>query len=150
MDETVFFLILSKMDANLSERWRKMDVQRAGLTRRDETATLEMVRSGYRGALAMIDGWLVGHPGGWRALTLGGTLLTDWGDFEYFQELVTGDAHKRMIGYKEKNLQAQEYFQRGAEAYAKEVPKLAPADYSVEAYLGWFNGLLGIGSGGQI
>ena len=55
-----------------------------------------------------------------------------------------------MAGYKEKNLQAQEYFQRGAEAYANEVPKLAPADYSIDAYLGWFNGLLGIGSNGQI
>lgn len=150
MDESVFFLILSRMNANLSERWRKMEVQRAGLTRRDETQTLEMVRNGYKGALSMIDGWLTGHPDGWRALTLAGTLLTDWGDFEYFQELVTGDARKRMVGYKEKNLQAQEYFQRGAEAYAKEVAKLAPADYSVDAYLGWFHGLLGIGSGGQI
>jgi len=150
MDEPLFFLILSRMNANLSERWRKMDVQKAGLTRRDETQTLEMVRAGYAGALRMIEGWLVGHPEGSRALTLAGTLLTDWGDFEYFQGLVTGDARKRMIGYKEKNLQAQEYFQRGAEAYAKEVPKLAPADYSVEAYLGWFHGLLGIGSGGQI
>ncbi len=151
MDESLFFLILSRMNANLSERWRKMDVQKAGLTRRDETQTLEMVRAGYAGALSMIDGWLAGHPASSsRALTLAGTLLTDWGDFEYFQELVTGDARKRMIGYKEKNLQAQEYFQRGAEAYAKEVPKLAPADYSIEAYLGWFHGLLGIGSGGQL
>ncbi len=150
MDEPVFFLILSRMNANLSERWRKMDVQRAGLTRRDETQTLEMVRAGYRGALAMIDAWVGGHPDGWRALTLGGTFLTDWGDFEYFQELVTGDAHKRMVGYKEKNLLAQDYFSRGAEAYAKGVPALTQANYTVDAYLGWFNGLLGIGSGGQI
>ena len=150
MEESLFFLIVSKMNANLTERWRKMEVQRAGLTRRDETQTLEMVRAGYAGALTMIDGWLTGHPDSPRALTLAGALLTDWGDFEYFQELVTGDARKRMIGYKEKNLQAQEYFQRGAEAYAKEVPKLTPVDYHVDAYLGWFHGLLGIGSGGQI
>ncbi len=149
MDEPLFFLILTRMNANLGERWRKMDVQKAGLTRRDETQTLEMVRAGYSGALQMIDAWLLGHPDGWRALTLAGSLLTDWGDFEYFQELVTGDARKRMIGYKERNLQAQEYFQRGAEAYAKEVPKLSPANYSVDAYLGWFHGLLGIGSNGQ-
>ena len=51
MDEPLFFLILSRMNANLGERWRKMDVQRAGLTRRDETQTLEMVRAGYAGAL---------------------------------------------------------------------------------------------------
>ncbi len=150
MDEPLFFLIVSRMNANLAERWRKMDVQRAGLTRRDETQTLEMVRNGYATALQMIDRWVAGHPGASRGLTLGGTLLTDWGDFEYFQELVSSDPRKRMAAYKEKNLQAQDYFQRGAEAYAKEVPKLAPANYSIDAYLGWFNGLLGIGSGGQI
>ena len=55
MDEPLFFLILSRMNANLAERWRKMDVQKAGLTRRDETQTLEMVRAGYAGALSMID-----------------------------------------------------------------------------------------------
>ena len=150
MDEPLFLLIISQMNANLSERWRKMEIQKAGLTRRDEAQTLEMVRGGYRAGLAMIDGWLAGHPDGSRALTLAGSLLTDWGDFEYFQDLVTGDARKKMTGYREKNMQAQEYFQRGAEAYAKEVTKLAPGDYSVDAYLGWFHGLLGIGSGGQL
>lgn len=151
MDEPLFFLIVSRMNANLSERWRKMDVQKAGLTRRDEEQTLEMVRAGYTGALKMIDDWMAGHPeSSSRALTLAGTLLTDWGDFEYFQELVTGDTRKRMLGYKEKNLQAQDYFQRGAAAYAKEVTKLSPAEYSIDAYLNWFHGLLGIGSGGQL
>lgn len=150
MDEKLFFLILSKMNSNLGERWRKMDVQRAGLTRRDETQTLGMVRDGYTNALQMIERWLAGHPTGWRGLTLAGTLLTDWGDFEYFQELVGSETHKKMAGYKEKNLQAQEYFQRGAKAYAAEVPKLALADYSIDAYLSWFNSLLGIGSNGQL
>lgn len=150
MDEQLFFLILSRMHANLTERWRKMDVQRAGLTRRNETQTLEMVRTGYAGSLRMIDSWLAGHAEVSRALTMGGTLLTDWGDFEYFQELVAGDAKKRLVGYKEKNLLAQDYFLRGTEAYAKEMLKLSPADYSVDAHLGWFNSLIGIGSGGQI
>ena len=150
MDERLFLLILGRMNSNLSERWRKMDVQKAGLTHRDESATLEMVRAGYAGALQMIDGWAAGHPDAPRALTLGGSLLMDWGDFEYFQELVSGDPRKRMVGYKEKNLQAQSYFLRGTEAYAKQVPKLAPSDYSVEPYVAWFHGLLGIGSGGQL
>ncbi len=150
MDEQLFLLILARMNANLSERWRKMDVQKAGLTHRDESATLEMVRAGYAGALHMIDGWVAGHPDGSHALTLGGSLLMDWGDFEYFQELVSGDARKRMLGYKEKNLKAQDYFLRGTAAYAKQVGKLAPADYSIEPYVAWFHGLLGIGSGGQI
>lgn len=150
MDEPLFFLILSRMNANLGERWRKMDVQVAGLTRRDETQTLELVRAGYATALQLIDGWLTGHPDSSRALTLAGTLLMDWGDFEYFQELVSSDSKKRMTGYKEKNLQAHDYFNRAALAYAKEVPKLSPGDYSVDVYLGWFNGLLGIGSNGQV
>ena len=61
MDEPLFFLIVSRMSSNLGDRWRKMDVQKAGLTRRDETQTLELVREGYATALKLIDGWLAGH-----------------------------------------------------------------------------------------
>lgn len=150
MDEPLFFLIISRMAKNLGERWRTMDVQKAGMTQRDELQTLELVRQGYATALKLIDSWLQGHGDSSRALTLAGTLLVDWGDFEYFQELVSSDSKMRMAGYKEKNLQAQDYFNRGASAYGKQVAKLAPSDYSVDAYLGWFNGLLGIGSNGQI
>ncbi len=150
MDEPLFFLIISRMSKNLGERWRKMDVQKAGMTQRDETQTLELVREGYGTALKLIDGWIAGHGDSSRALTLAGTLLVEWGDFEYFQELVASDSKMRMAGYKEKNLQAQDYFNRGAAAYGKQVEKLAPVDYSVAAYLGWFNGLLGISSNGQI
>ncbi|MDB6140017.1 MAG: hypothetical protein JWO94_3089, partial [Verrucomicrobiaceae bacterium] len=150
MDEPLFFLILSRMNANLGDRWRKMDTQKAGMTRRDETQTLNLVRDGYDNALQLINGWLAGHGDSSRALTLAGTLLMDWGDFEYFQELVATDPKKRRAGYKERNLQGQDFFNRGAEAYAKQMPKLAPADYSADAYLAWFNGLLGIGSNGQL
>ncbi len=150
MDEPLFLLILNKMNVNLGERWRRMDVQKAGVTRRDESQTLNMVREGYASALEIIEKWLTTHPSGARALTLGGSLLCDWGDFEYFQELVSGEPRKRMLVYKEKNIQAQEMFLRGTEVYAKEVAKLAPSNYSVDAYLGWFHGLLGIGSGGQL
>ncbi|WP_174770038.1 hypothetical protein [Brevifollis gellanilyticus] len=150
MDEPVFSLILSRMNSNLGERWRKMDVQRSGMTQRDETETLEMVRSGYSTALQLIDGWLAGHPESWRALTLAGTLLVDWGDFEYFQELVANDPQQRMFGFKEKNLQAQDYFSRGAVAYARLVPKLTVGEYTVEPHLAWFNALLGIGSNNQL
>ncbi|MGY8644227.1 MAG: hypothetical protein ACKVJU_24425 [Verrucomicrobiales bacterium] len=150
MDEPLFFLILSQMSGNLGERWRTMDVQKSGMTQRDETETLEMVREGYGTALKLIDEWAASHDDNSRALTLAGTLLVDWGDFEYFQELVTSDTQIRLAGYKEKNLLAQDYFNRGAEAYGREVTKLAAGDYRVDAYLEWFNGLLGIGSNGQI
>ena len=150
MDEPLFFLIISRMSKNLGERWRKMDVQKASMTQRDETQTLDLVREGYGTALKLIDGWIAGHGDSSRALTLAGTLLVEWGDFEYFQELVASENKMRMVGYKEKNLQAQDYFNRGAAAYGKQVEKLAPSDYNVAAYLGWFNGLLGISSNGQI
>ena len=150
MDEAVFSLILARMNANLGERWRKMDVQRAGLTQRDETQTLEMVRTGYDTALKLIDAWLKGHAGSWRALMLAGSLCVDWGDFEYFQQLVVSDPQKRMFSFKEKNLMAQDYFDRSCKAYAVQVPKLSPSDYTVEPYMAWFNGLLGIGSNNQL
>jgi len=150
MDEPLFFLIISRMSKNLGDRWRKMDVQKAGMTQRNETQTLDLVRDGYSTALKLIDGWIAGHGDSSRALTLAGTLLVEWGDFEYFQELIASDNKMRMGGYKEKNLQAQDYFNRGAAAYGKQVAKLAPGDYNVDAYMGWFNGLLGIGSNGQV
>lgn len=150
MDEPLFFLIISRMSKNLGERWRKMDVQKAGMTQRNETQTLDLVRDGYGTALKLIDGWLAGYGDSSRALTLAGTLLVEWGDFEYFQELIATDNKMRMVGYKEKNLQAQDYFNRGAAAYGKQVAKMSPGDYNVDAYMGWFNGLLGIGSNGQI
>jgi len=150
MDEAVFSLILARMNANLGERWRKMDVQRASLTQRDELQTLDMVRNGYDTALKLIDGWLKGHADSWRALTLAGTLCVDWGDFEYFQQLVVNDPQKRLFNFKEKNLQAQDYFNRGAAAYVAQVPKLTPSAYTIEPYMAWFNGLLGIGSNGQL
>ncbi len=150
MEETLFFLILSKMNANLGERWRRMDVQKAGLTKRDEAQTLAMVRGGYAAALEMIGSWVAGHPEGARALTLAGTMLSDWGDFEYFQDLVTGDPRHRTLAYREKNVEAQEYFRRGAGVYAAQVAKVGAPGYGIDAYMGWFNALLGIGSGGQI
>ncbi|WP_395750670.1 hypothetical protein [Prosthecobacter sp.] len=150
MDEPVFSLILAKMNSNLGERWRKMDVQRAGLTQRDEGQTLDMVRSGYDTALKLIDAWLKGHAGSWRAPMLAGTLCVDWGDFEYFQQLVVADPQKRMFAFKEKNVMAQDYFDRACTAYAATVPKLSPSDYTVEPHMAWFNGLLGIGSNNQL
>ncbi|MGV3663110.1 MAG: hypothetical protein ACO1TE_23190 [Prosthecobacter sp.] len=150
MEEQVFSLILARMNANLGERWRKMDVQKAGLTNRDETQTLEMVRNGYDTALKLIDGWLKGHAASWRAPMLAGTLCVDWGAFEYFQQLTASDAQKPMISFKEKNLMAQDYFDRACAAYAKQVPQLSSSNYSIEPYLAWFNGLLGIGSNNQL
>ncbi len=150
MEEAVFSLILARMNANLGERWRKMDVQKAGLTQRDEAQTLEMVRSGYDTALKLIDGWLKGHAASWRAPMLAGTLCVDWGDFEYFQQLIASDAQKRMISFKEKNLLAQDYFNSACAAYAKQVSQLSSSTYSVEPYIAWFNGLLGIGSNNQL
>lgn len=150
MEEPLFFLILSRMSKNLGERWRKMDVQAAGMTQRDEQQTLDLVRDGYATALKLIEDWIAGHGDSHRALTLAGTLLVEWGDFEYFQELVASDNQVRLAAYKEKNLQAQDYFNRGAAAYGRQVAKLSPDDYTVDAYLGWFHGLLGISSNGQI
>jgi len=50
-------------------------VQKAGMTQRNETQTLDLVREGYGTALKLIDGWIAGHGDSSRALTLAGTLL---------------------------------------------------------------------------
>lgn len=150
LDEEVFFLLVNRMHSNLADRWRKMDIQRASLTRRTEFETYEMVREGYATNLRMIDSWMVGKTEASRALTLAGVLLTEWGDFESMQELVATDPQKRVVTYKEKNLLAQDYFQRAAEAYGREILKLSPSEYTIEVYITWFQCLLGLGPSGQV
>lgn len=150
MDEPVFVVIVARMNANLGERWRKMDVQQRNLTRRDEVETVEMVRDGYATVVRLIDRWVKGHPDSWRALALAGTALAEWADFEYFQQLAATDPGERMFAFQEKNLQAQEYFDRSASAYARQLAGMAQGDRTVEPHLAWFHALLGIGSNNQL
>jgi len=150
LSEQVFFLLVNRMHANLSDRWRKPETQRAGLTRRTDAQTYEMVVAGYAQTLKMVDQWLAGRADSSRALAFAGGLLCEWGDFEFFQELAPMDTQKRLLAYKERNLQSQDYFQRAVDAYGREVLRKNPADYSVEIHLAWFNSLLGIGPNGSL
>ena len=150
MDEQVFFLLAQKMHANLFDRWRRVDLQRSSLTRRNEAQTYAMVEAGYTSVLKMIDQWSAGREQAYKALTLGGVVLNDWADFESFQELNATDPSKRIVAAKERMLQSQDYFQRSAEAYGKAVTRLQPSEYSIEGYLSWFNAVVGIGSNGQV
>ena len=68
-----------------------MEVQLESGTRRSQQETLDMVRTGYQTAIDMIDERCAKHPEDWQTLTLAGSLLSDWGDFEYYQQLA-GDA----------------------------------------------------------
>ena len=150
MDEQVFFLLAQKMHANLFDRWRRVDLQRSSLTRRNEAQTYAMVEAGYTSVLKMIDQWSAGREQAYKALTLGGVVLNDWADFESFQELNATDPSKRIVAAKERMLQSQDYFQRAADAYGKAVTRLKPSEYTIEGYLSWFNAVVGIGSNGQV
>ncbi len=150
MSEQVFFLLVNRMHTNLSDRWRRPETQKVGLTRRTDAQTYEMVSAGYAQTLKMIDQWLAGRADSARALAFAGGLLCEWGDFEFFQEMAPMDTQKRLLAYKERNLQSQEYFQRAVDAYGREVLRKNPADYSVEIHLAWFNSLLGIGPNGNL
>ena len=145
MDEQVFFLLTARMHANLSDRWRKPELQRSSLTRRTDQQTYEMVQGTYASLIAMVDAWTKNHPASSRALVFGGQVLNDWADFEYLQELAPVDPAKRVANMKERSLQSQEYFQKGAEAYGREILRNPGAAQSIEPYLAWFNALVGIG-----
>ena len=150
MDEQVFFLLVQKMHANLFDRWRRVDLQRSSLTRRNEAQTYAMVEAGYTSVLKMIDQWSASRDQAYKALTLGGVVLNDWADFESFQELNATDPSKRIVAAKERMLQSQDYFQRASVAYGKAVTHLQPSEYTIEGYLSWFNAVVGIGSNGQV
>jgi hypothetical protein len=150
MDEQLFFLLAQKMHANLGDRWRRADIQRGGLTRRNEAQTYAMAVGGYASLHKMIDEWQAGRPDAYKALLLGAVVLNDWADFESFQDLAPTDPARRLVAAKEKTLQSQDYFQRAADAYGRQVVRLQPNEYSIDPYLSWFNAVLGIGSNGQV
>ena len=150
MDEQVFFLLAQKMHGNLGDRWRRADIQRGGLTRRNEAQTYAMAQAGYSSLLKMIDEWQAGRPDAYKSLVLGAVVLNDWADFESFQELAPTEPAKRLVAAKEKVLRSQDYFQRAAEAYGRQVVSLQSHEHSIDHYLTWFNAVLGIGSGNQL
>ena len=150
MDEQLFFLLAQRMHANLGDRWRRADVQRGNLTRRNEAQTYAMAETGYGSLLKIIDEWQAGRPDAYKALLLGAVVLNDWADFESFQDLAPLEPARRLVLAKEKALRSQDYFQRAAEAYGRQVVRLPANEYSIEPYLSWFNAVLGIGSTGQV
>ena len=150
MDERVFFLLAQKMHSNLGDRWRRADIQRGSLTRRNEAQTYLMAEAGYTSLLKMIDEWQAGRPDAYKALLLGAVVLNDWSDFESFQDLAPLEPAKRLVAAKEKTLQSQDYFQRAATAYGRQVVRLQGNELTIDPYLSWFNAVLGIGSTGQV
>jgi len=150
MDEQLFFLLAQKMHANLGDRWRRADVQRSGLTRRNEAQTYAMASAGYASLLKLIDEWQAGRPDAYKALLLGAVVLNDWADFESFQDLSPVEPARRVVTAKEKTLQSQDYFQRSADAYGRQVVRLQSNQHSIDPYLSWFNAVMGIGGNGQV
>ena len=150
MQEAQFNALIRKMQDNLGTRWRSMATQQAALYNRGQEQLMEMIRKGYADAIGMLAARATRHPDEWKALASAGTLLSDWGDLEYFQELTKNPPKERARLYKEKNLAAQDYFLKACEAYARAVPGLDPRQYSVEAFTAWFNSLLGLASNGDI
>ena len=150
MDEDVFFHMIRRMTQGLASRWRKMEVQQASGTRRSQLETLDMVRTGYQTAIDLIDRRCEKHKDAWKVLALSGSLLSDWGDFEYYQQLAGEAGTSRMEAFREKNNLAETCFARAADVYAKQVPNLNRGQYSIEVYMAWFHSLLGINTTGSV
>lgn len=150
MDDEVFSQMIRRMTQGLSSRWRTMEVQVESGTRRSQQETLDMVRTGYQTAIEMIDGRCAKRPQDWKSLTLAGSLLADWGDFEYYQQLAGDASTDRVALFREKNNLAETHFAQAADMYAKQAETLTPRQYSIDIYLAWFHSLLGINSDGRL
>ncbi len=150
MSEQLATQLITRMCESLGKKWRSIEMQKANLTRRDESQTLAMTRDGYTAATQIADRWLTKNPDGYRIATLAGQLCNDWADFEYFQKLDSSDSMKRMLVYRQKFVKSQEYFAKAAAAYTKAVPQMAAANYTVDVYVAWFNSLLGINTNGDV
>ncbi len=150
MNGDIFYQMIRMMTEGLSSRWRTMEVQLDVGTRRTQQETLEMVRTGYETAIAMIDERAKTDPENWHILTLAGSLMSDWGDFEYYQQLVGDASADRLAAFREKNNASEAYFTRAAKAYAGQVEKLRSNQHSIDVYLAWFHSILGINSDGRL
>jgi hypothetical protein len=148
MSDSLFAAIVNNMTANLGGQWRDMKVQRKAVTNRRQADLLEMTRQGYRYVIELIDKRVEANPKDWRALSAAGTLLSDWGDYEYFQTLTLESNQDRMTAYKEKNSRAYDYFRRAADAYVEEAMNNDRVDNTV--FFAWFDSLLGFNSNGEI
>jgi hypothetical protein len=148
MPDALFSAIINNMSVALGERWRNMATQRSAVTSRRQSDLLEMVREGYGYVHDMINKRVEVNANDWRALSACGTLLSDWGDYEYFQTLTMATDSDRMFAYKEKNNLAHGYFGRAANAYVDEASKRNGVNNTV--FTAWFNSLLGFNSNGEI
>jgi hypothetical protein len=150
MSEGLVLQMMNRMCESLGKRWRRMETQKDALTRRNEAQTLAMVRAGYSAALQIAEAWLAKNPDGYKVWTIAGTMMNDWADFEYFQQLAIGDSQERMQAFRDKQTKAQQHFAKAAEAYARVVPKMGAGEYTADHYKAWFNSLLGVNSNGDI
>lgn len=148
MSDSLFASIVNNMTANLGGQWRDMSVQKKASTNRRQADLLEMIREGYQYVIELINQRVEADPKDWRALSAAGTLMTDWGDYEYFQTLTLESDKDRMTAYKEKNSLAYDYFKRAAEAYVEEAGENDRVDNTV--FFAWFDSLLGFNSNGEI
>ncbi|MBI1338345.1 MAG: hypothetical protein GC164_15490 [Phycisphaera sp.] len=149
MPEGVFAALIGKMTDALGKRWREISVQNATQTSRRHADVLTLVREGYGRAIEMIDLRLKAHPEDWHAMSRAGTLLSDWGDYEFFQTSTSETDSDRIFAYKEKNNEAFGYFKRAAEAYVAQAAA-APGRVSISVFTAWFDSLLGFNSNGEI
>lgn len=149
MPEGIFAALIGRMTSSLGERWRDISVQNATKTSRRHADVLEMVRMGYARAIEMIERRLAAHPDDWRAMMRAGTLLSDWGDYEFFQTNTSETDSDRMFAYKQKNNEAFRFFKRAAETYVEQASK-SQGRVSIDVFTAWFNSLLGFNSNGEI
>jgi len=149
MPQGIFAALIGQMTDALGQRWRDISVQHATSTSRRHADVLKLVRQGYGRAIEMIELRLEANPNDWRAMTRAGTLLSDWGDYEFFQTSTSETDSDRIFAYKEKNNEAFAYFKRAAEAYVAEA-SASPGRVSIDVFTAWFDSLLGFNSNGEI
>jgi len=150
MDAGLFSVLIHEMADGLGSRWRKAALKKSDRNPTGRNNPVVVVRKAYADAVDMVDSWSAKHPAGWKPLTLAGSILNDWADFEFFQQMASTPALERMQLYKEKSALSQSYFMRGAEAYVKAVKGISSSSYSADAYFEWFNSMLGINISGEI
>lgn len=144
MPPSLLFSLLDRMRRKLALNWRDLSVQRDAATKRDSDDVFELVNEGYAEGERIVNEWLRTHPDDWRMNCTGGSLLSDWAEFAYFQAVVAGNDEDRFAVYLKRGAEAVDRFRTGAKTYAAAVPKMNREEFDLLPYKAWFYGLLGI------
>ena len=129
-------LLIQTMRERLATEWTDPGVQQKAGTNRTESEIKQEVSRGYTVASELIRRNRTRETGDWKGMLQHAMVLFDAAEFHFKHQGALAD-------YITERRQALDALRESATAYERAVPKLRPAEWSLDAYLTWTSAMLG-------